>query len=77
MTDRDIETYLELGQRRMQCYLLRETISVALGHDNGPAMRRVLRNAYQELATDLNTVEDAMGPFTRLSPTEDTRAPRR
>ena len=35
----------ELGQRRAQVELLRDAISLALGHDNGPAMRRVLREA--------------------------------
>lgn len=42
----------ELGQRRAQVHMLRDAISLALGHDDGRAMRRVLREALTIGATE-------------------------
>ena len=53
------ETHRELGRRRMQVQLLRDGISIALAHDDGPAMRRVLREALT-LGADLATGADVV-----------------
>ena len=51
------ETHRELGTRRAQVMLLRDEISRALANDDGPAMRRVLRQALT-IGADLATGAD-------------------